>query len=68
MAEAIQLLISTVFLRSYVFALLAFSLMAAAVAIGWRWTVLFMGIVRMVFTRYQQRGAAHSCVGCGVLA
>lgn len=41
MAEAIQLLASTVLLRPYVFLFLALYLWAAALAIGWRRTVLF---------------------------
>ncbi len=68
MAEAIQLLVSTVFLRSYVFVLLAFYLMAAAVAIRWRWAALFRGIAWMVFVRYRQWEAAHSFVDRGVPA
>lgn len=80
MAEAIQLLVSTVFLRFYVFVFLAFYLTAAAVAIRWWWTALFTGIARvvafsaeysstwMVFTRYRQWGVAYSFVGRGVLA
>ncbi|CBE67171.1 MAG: hypothetical protein F9K13_00605 [Candidatus Methylomirabilis oxygeniifera] len=68
MAEAIQLLVLTVFLRSYVLAFLAFSLMAAAVAIRWRWTALFTGIAWMVFARYRQWGVAYSFVGRGVPA
>lgn len=68
MAEAIQLLISTVFLRSYVFTLLVRSLMVAVVAIRWRWTALFTGIAWMVFARYRHWGAAHSIDGRGVLA
>lgn len=68
MAEAIQLLVATVFLRSYVFVFLAFYLTVAAVAIGWRWTTLFTGIAWMVFKRYRRWGAAHSFVGRGVLS
>ncbi len=80
MAEAIQLLVATVFLRFYVFVFLAFYLTAAAVAIGWRWTALFTEIAWvvaflaeysstwMVFTRYRQLGMAYSFVGRGVLA
>ena len=48
MAEAIQLLISTVLLRPYVFVFLAFYLAAASVAIGWRRTVLLTGIAWVV--------------------
>jgi uncharacterized membrane protein len=44
MAEAIQLLVATVFLRPYVFVFLVFYLTAATIAIGWRRTVLFTGI------------------------
>ncbi|MDE2058598.1 MAG: hypothetical protein KGL31_09910 [candidate division NC10 bacterium] len=44
MAEAIQLLVTTVFLRPYVFLFLAFYLTAASVAIGGRRTDLFTGI------------------------
>ncbi|MBI2882768.1 MAG: hypothetical protein HYY11_02485 [Candidatus Methylomirabilis oxyfera] len=69
MAEAIQLLVATVFLRSCVFVFLTFYLTVAAVAIGWRWTALFTGgIAWMVFTRYRQWGVAHSFVGRGVLS
>jgi len=68
MAEAIQLLVSTVFLQSYVFAFLAFYLMAAAVAIRWRWTALFTGIAWMVFTRCWQWSAARRHVSRGALS
>lgn len=79
MAEAIQLLVATVFLRFYVFVFLAFYLTAAAVAIGRRWTALFAEIAWgvafsaeystwMVFKRYRQWGVAYSFVGRGVLA
>src|SRR5574337_378626 len=44
MAETIQLLIATVFLRPYVFVFLAFYLTAASVAIGWRRTALLTEI------------------------
>jgi uncharacterized membrane protein len=48
MAEAIQLLVATVFLRPYVFVFLAFYLAAAMIAIGWRRTALFTGIAWVV--------------------
>src|SRR5574337_243106 len=44
MAEAIQLLIATVFLRPYVFVFLVFYLTVASVAIGWRRTALLTEI------------------------
>lgn len=80
MAEAIQLLVATVFPRSYVFVFLAFYLTATAVVIGWRRTALFTRIAWvvafsaeysstwMVFKRYSQWGAAHSFVGRGLLS
>src|SRR5574337_354770 len=48
MAEAIQLLVATVFLRPYVFLFLAFYLTAATVAIGGQRTILFTGIAWVV--------------------
>ncbi len=68
MAEAIQLLVATVFLRPYVFIFLAFYLTAATVAIGWWRTVLFTGIAWTVFARCRYWEATHSCVDRGVLA
>ncbi|MBZ0170326.1 hypothetical protein MELA_01984 [Candidatus Methylomirabilis lanthanidiphila] len=67
MAEAIQLLVATVFLRPYVFVFLAFYLTAATVAIGWRRTALFTGIAWITFTRYWRWGAAHGFVGRRVM-
>lgn len=66
MAEAIQLLITTVFTRPYVLTFPAF-LTAATFAIGRRRTSLFTGIAWMAFTRYRRWGAAYGFVGRRVL-